>query len=175
MSYLTTRQAFLVAFVLSVGGVAAALLLQFRFGMHPCPLCVTQRIALCATALLSLSGMLLPQRVATPLSLLARAAALGGLGLAAYHTHHVLFPPQEQSCAPGLGSWLDRLWIADHMPSLFSPSGDCLKDAAGVFSIPLPAYAVVLFLLLIIVLRAARARDGAISIAPWNRKTSRRN
>ena len=171
MNYLTPRQSFLAAFLVSVGGLGAALLLQYHFGMHPCPLCVTQRIALCVTALFALVGMVAPLRAATCLSILARAVSVGGLGLAAWHTAHVLFPPREQSCAPGLGYWLDHLWIADRMPWMFSPSGDCLRDAAGFLGIPLPAYSVALFLLLIVVLRIAVSPGRRMSVIAHKRKS----
>lgn len=157
MNYLSTptRRSFLVALLLSVSGLAAALVLQYHYGMHPCPLCVTQRIALCALAVFSLAGALAPLRVATTVSVVARVCAAGGLGVAGWHTAHVLFPPREQSCAPGLGYWLDHLWIADRMPWMFSPSGDCLRDAASFLELPLPAYALALFLLIFMTLRTA--------------------
>ena len=155
MNHLSTRQAFLIALLLSVSGLAAALVLQYHYGMHPCPLCVTQRIALCVVAMLSLAGALAPLRAATAVSVVARTCTAGGMAFAAWHTAHVLFPPREESCAPGLGYWLDHLWIADRMPWMFSPSGDCLRDAASFLALPLPAYSVALFLAIFLTLRAA--------------------
>lgn len=175
MTYLSTRQSFLVALLLSVSGLAAALVLQYHYGMHPCPLCVTQRIALCGLGVFSLAGALAPLRAATAVSIIARLCAAGGLVLAAWHTAHVLFPPREESCAPGLGFWLDHLWIADRMPWMFSPSGDCLRDAVNLIGLPLPAYSVALFLAIFVVLRAAVTPRRTVVVTHQRPKRGPRN
>ncbi|MNR71620.1 disulfide bond formation protein B [compost metagenome] len=139
------RAALACALVASSAGLAIALVLQYGFDMLPCPLCVLQRMALCAVALVSIIGLVLPGSRRA-----AAAGALGGslvgAGVAVWHLITVYVPSEEATCGPGLGTWVDHLWVTDLAPWLFAPMGDCIKDAASIFGFPLPAAALCFFL-----------------------------
>lgn len=151
-SFIARRYA-LCALVLSVGGLALALVLQHGFGMAPCPLCITQRMALVVTALCAAVALAVPQRYRAVFSWSGAAASAAGLSLASWHTYKMLVPSTATTCAEGLGFWLDNLWFSEHLPFIFAPRGDCIQDAANLLGTPLPAYSVVLFLAIAIFFR----------------------
>ncbi|PNG49992.1 MULTISPECIES: disulfide bond formation protein B [unclassified Variovorax] len=147
MRFLRTNRFPLGVLAVSLGALALALVLQYGFSMAPCPLCVLQRLALVATALVGAAQMALQKRFTTPLTWLGFAASLGGFTLATWHIFKMVAAPTEDAaCGPGLATWVDSLWTAELLPSVFAPMGDCFQDAANLLGLPLPVYACGLFL-----------------------------
>lgn len=90
----------LVAFsVLSTAvGLGVALWLQFHGGFVPCSLCIYQRLAAAALALLAMGALGL--RIwRTPLLALALVAALGGAGIAGWQWHLATGERQAAACS----------------------------------------------------------------------------
>lgn len=135
---------------MSISGLAGALILQHFFKMEPCPYCVVQRMILCVIALTSILGLISSHT--RSLSAIGAVTSAFGFMAAVGHTIKVTFPSNDESCAPGLGTWLDNLWTAELLPQLFAPVGDCLRDASTLFYLPLPLYAAGLFLGLTVML-----------------------
>lgn len=57
---MTYRKALSAVALLGVLGTIGSFVLQYMFGMNPCPLCILQRVAIIATGLAALLALLLP-------------------------------------------------------------------------------------------------------------------
>jgi len=84
--------------------VAYAFFVQFQLGIEPCPLCIFQRLAFIAMALIFLVGAIANPRAGgrKAVVLLVLLGAMVGVGLAAYHlwVQH-LGPDPMAGCTPG--------------------------------------------------------------------------
>jgi disulfide bond formation protein DsbB len=141
----------LASFSISTVALCSALILQYCFGELPCPLCVAQRMAFVLIALVSLVELGLSgtgRKIVAAGNLLM---AVIGMSVATYHVAKIYFPGKEETCGPGLGTWIDHLWVTDQLPWLFAPQGDCLRDASTLLGLPLPAYSLALFFVLTVV------------------------
>ncbi len=74
-----------LAFLASVASLAAAYIAQLGFGLHPCHLCLLQRIPFAVVMILSLTG-LLTQRWQQGLIVIIGVVFLINSGIAGYHT-----------------------------------------------------------------------------------------
>ncbi len=128
--------------------IAAALVLQRVDQLEPCPLCILQRYAFTLVALFAALAAALPGRVSTASALLAVISALAGAGVAAWHVHLQLFPPQESSCGPSLQYLLSNLPLGRALPRIFQGYGDCTQVDWTFLRLSMPAWALVWLLAL---------------------------
>jgi len=153
----TTRQLWFLLAAGCLGSVAGSLALTAWLDLHPCHLCVFQRLLFMGLAVLGLLAGLLGCRPA------ARAAgafvmliAASGAAVAGYQSWLQAFPVSTISCgasAPGmietfvehLGRWL---------PSLFLATGNCADEELAVLGLSLANWAGLAFL-------------GCLVIAGW--------
>lgn len=83
---ITIHRLALAVLAASVSALAAALVAQFGFGLHPCELCLTQRVPFVIAGLLSaLALALAPPRLRRVLMALAGLALLVNSGIAVFH------------------------------------------------------------------------------------------
>jgi disulfide bond formation protein DsbB len=104
---------------------------QFHDGLVPCPLCVFQRIAFSAVALVFLMGGLhAPRAVAgqRAYGLLALVAAVMGAGIAGRQVWLQHLPPdQVPMCGPGLNYLVEAMPLASVIRKVLTGSGECAK------------------------------------------------
>jgi protein dithiol:quinone oxidoreductase len=144
---------------LAAGSMAAALVLQYVYGLAPCPLCVMQRVAIIAAGLAAVAGLLLPLGVAAvAASLVSALFALAGAGIATWHSWLVAYPPESMSCGRPFEWFHEEFPLATWLPRLFRGDGDCLANDWSLLGLNVPNLALLTFVLLIaLALAAARA------------------
>ncbi len=148
-----------LAFGLSWGGVAIALVLQHGFDMQPCAWCTVQRGIYLLVGAIALLGLVAPGALARMvLALLGAALALGGLAAAGYQ-HFVA--AKSSTCG---FSWADRMiyeaQLDESMPWLFKATASCSEANLPLFGVPFAVWSAALFVFLfVILLRVALRRD----------------
>src|SRR5690606_15365752 len=148
-----------LAFGLSWGGVAIALVLQHGFDMQPCAWCTVQRGVYLVVGALALLALVAPASIAgSLLAALAAVFALAGLAAAGYQ-HFVA----AKSNACGF-SWADRVIydarLDESMPWLFKATASCSDANLPLFGVPFAVWSAALFVLLfVILLRVALQRS----------------
>ncbi len=121
------RIPFLALFAVCTALLGFGLYLQHAVGLEPCPMCIMQRYAFAAVALIALiAGMqgpnLIGRRVYAVLILLT---ALTGAGIAIRQSWIQRYPPAFAECGPDLEFMLDSFPLAEALPKIFSGTGDC--------------------------------------------------
>lgn len=157
MSWLATIRGHRAAFNLLAAGVCAALVgyalfSQYQLGLEPCPLCIFQRIAVALLGVAFLLAALVPARMrvlGTVASLLIALVALGGAGVAARHLYIQSLPPGQ---VPVCGATLDYMWdvfpAMDVLRKVLTGSGECAKVDWTFLGLAMPAWVLIMALLL---------------------------
>jgi protein dithiol:quinone oxidoreductase len=133
-------------FLLGVG-----LFMQHVMKQLPCPLCVLQRYAFAAIALICLATAALPQRALKGGALLGLLAALSGAGVAIYHLWIISHPSMSCGIDP-LETSLNTIPTAKLMPFLFYADGLCTTVYPPIFGLSMPLWALIWFALFAITL-----------------------
>jgi len=159
-SYRTT---YLAGFFVCVALLGYALYAEHVLGMIPCPLCIFQRIAFMVMGLFFLLGGVHAPRggarwVYTGGVLLG---ALGGIATASRHLWLQTLPADQiPACGPNLGYMMDTFPFAKVLKMVFTGSGECAK-IEPVFGLPMPAWTLLWYVLLVFVALYAAARKRA--------------
>ncbi len=126
--YLPARTAYLALFITAVGLLGFGLYLQHFAGLEPCPMCIMQRYAFLAVALIALvGGVHGPARSGSRVyAVLIAVAALTGASIAARQSWMQLYPPEIPECGPGLEFMLESFPLAEALPMIFRGAGDCV-------------------------------------------------
>lgn len=149
-------------------GLATALVLQYGFGLDPCPLCIFQRIAMFGCGLGFLGGALFAPtrpRGRWLWSGLAALGALAGIGVAGRHVWLQHLPPdQVPACGPTLDYLLGMLPVSEVIALVLQGDGNCAKVDAALLGLSLPMWTLLAFiaLLLYAVLLPLQARRHSI-------------
>ena len=147
------RSQFLFGFVVCSALLAYAVFAQYGQMFEPCPLCIFQRAAMAATAVVALIGALHSPRSSTGRRVygtLAFLAAGSGAVIAGRHVWLQHLPPdQVPACGPGLS------FMIESMPSYLSVfkkvlqgSGECAKVDWTLLGFSMPEWTLLCFLLL---------------------------
>lgn len=156
------RPVLLAVALVSMILLAVALYLQHVMNMLPCPLCVLQRYAFAAVAIICLiaAGRRSPgaQRAGSGL---AAVAALAGLGIAGYHLWIKANPTISCGIDP-LETSLNTIPTARLLPFLFQADGLCTTEYEPILGLSIPQWSFIWFAIFAIALgwtawrRAAR-------------------
>ena len=138
-------------FALAAGcaGLAiASLILTFWLDLHPCHLCIFQRLLFMLIATLALVAALLvsPRGRRLPGGLVLGLAGLG-IAAAAYQTWLQAQPPGSISCVGGQPDLIERLvdWLGQQVPPLFLATGFCEEAELVIFGLSLAHWALASF------------------------------
>ncbi|MFT3759497.1 disulfide bond formation protein B [Thauera sp.] len=124
---LPARALYFALFATAIGLLGFGLYLQHVKGLEPCPMCVMQRYAFLAVALIALVGGIHgPTRAGSRIyaALIGLGALLGG-GIAARQSWMQLYPPAIPECGPGLEFMLESFPLGEALPMIFRGAGDC--------------------------------------------------
>lgn len=128
-SFWTARRALLAVAIVAFGLVGAGLVLGAVLDLHPCPLCIFQRVLYLVVGFLALLGALLVKQPALRWGAagLAIATALGGIATAAYQTYMQLFPTPSMECGFSDPTPIERLVdvLGGWWPDMFLATGMC--------------------------------------------------
>jgi disulfide bond formation protein DsbB len=120
------------------------LYLQFMQDMLPCPLCILQRYAFAAVALLCLATLTLPAGAMRVGSGLAGAAALTGAGIAGWHLWIKAHPGLSCGIDP-LETALNKIFMAEWLPFLFQADGLCTTQYDPILGLSIPQWSLLWF------------------------------
>lgn len=148
------RAQFLLGFVVCAGLIAFAYHTQYRGvnPLDPCPLCIFQRIAFAALALVFLLGGLHApdgrggRRVYGVLGLIAAGIGIAIAGRHVWLTH--LPADQVPSCGPPLNFMMEASPLTDVIRKVLTGSGECAKVDWTFLGLSMPAWSLLWFLLL---------------------------
>jgi protein dithiol:quinone oxidoreductase len=125
------RSQCLLAFAVCAGLIGFALYSQLHTGLEPCPLCIFQRIAFGAVAVVFLiAGLHAPagrggRRAYGLLALVAAAIGAGIAGRQVWLQH--LPPDQVPMCGPGLNYLVEAMPLMKVIRKVLTGSGECAK------------------------------------------------
>lgn len=131
--------------------MSVALFLEHAMGLEPCPLCIFQRVAVLATALvLGLAALHGPRGWGgTVYGVLGLVTVAAGVGLAWRHLWLQSLPPSEvPSCGPGLDYMLEILPLKDVLNMVLVGSGECAEVGGRLLGLSLPGWTLIGFLAL---------------------------
>jgi protein dithiol:quinone oxidoreductase len=151
MSFASRRTINLAALVISVGLLTYAYYAQFYQGLEPCPLCIFQRVALMALAVIFLIAALHHPVAwgARVYAVLIVCAAAIGAAVAGRHIWLQSLPPdQVPECGPGLAYMLQAFPWSDTLRMVFTGSGECAQVDWRFLGLSMPAWVLVWFLTL---------------------------
>lgn len=156
------RSWFFTGFAGCVSLLAAAAYMQFVEELEPCPLCISQRLAILATGVVFLSAAIHNRG----LKVYAWLGAVSSLAGASISTRHVwlqhLPPDQVPECSPGLEYVFQHFPLADTIKLMLTGTGECAKIDATFLGLSIPAWTLLAFLLLAgFSLMAIRLERGA--------------
>lgn len=156
----------LAGFLFTAMLLATALWFQFQDGLEPCPLCISQRIAMLGTGLVMLAGVLHnPEKTGMRIYAgLALAIALAGACISLRHVWLQHLPPDEvPACGPGIGYMFDNFPMADIIKAMLNGTGDCAKVDWTLLGFSMPAWVLLCFLVI--------ALWNGLLFAPKTRRT----
>jgi disulfide bond formation protein DsbB len=137
-----------------LGFLACVLLLGYGFyleyveGLLPCPLCMFQRIAFVALAVVFLIAALHNPRGwgGKIYSILILLAAATGTALAARHIWLQNLPPdQVPECGPELDYMLEVFPLMEVITTVLNSSGECAEISWQFLGISIPGWALIAF------------------------------
>jgi disulfide bond formation protein DsbB len=148
----TPRIVFLAVFLACAGLLGFALYLQEQVGLDPCPMCILQRYAFVAIALVALAAAIHGPRGGLALKaygILLALFALAGGGTAARQSWIQHYPPKTQSCGADLEGLLENFPLAQALPKIFAGSGDCSIVSWTFLGLSIAEWALVWFVIIL--------------------------
>ena len=145
---LTPRQLWLFLAGLCAVLVVASLALTSWYGLHPCHLCIFQRLAYLLLACVGLAaGLLVPRPATRWVGFFALPLAAGGLAVALYQSWLQAQPAGSISCVGGQPSLIERLveWLGQWQPELFLATGFCADVEMTLLKLSLANWSVLGF------------------------------
>lgn len=146
--------------------VAGSLILTAAFDLHPCHLCIFQRLLFMILAVLGLLAGLLPAGAGRWAGFAGLPVATLGAGVAGYQSWLEALPPGSASCMGGDPGLIERLveWLAMQIPELFLATGFCEKAELSILGLTLANWALLIFTAFLVV--ALRALFNKPAIRP---------
>ncbi len=151
---LTIRTTFLLIFFGCTGLNLTALYFQYGMDMHPCPLCITQRVFVFAVGLCALIAAIhnpaqLGRRLYAGLGIIAAGS---GAAVAARHVWIQNLPEdQVPACGPGLSYMFDNFPLQEAINLLLQGDGNCADVSWSLLGLTMPMWVVVAFAGMIVV------------------------
>jgi disulfide bond formation protein DsbB len=124
---------------------------QFVQGLDPCPLCISQRIAILLTGLVFLSAALHnPGPAGTKAyAVLGAVTALCGAAISTRHVWIQHLPADKvPECGPGLDYVMQNFPLSETVKLMLSGTGDCAKVDWTLLGFSMPAWTLLAFLML---------------------------
>ncbi len=128
----------------SIAMLAVGLYLQLVLEMLPCPLCILQRYAFAATAVIGLVTVFLPVSLLRAGAALSALASLTGAGIASRHLWVKAHPTISCGIDP-LETSLNKVFFAEWFPALFQADGLCTTEYDPILGLSIPQWALVWF------------------------------
>lgn len=130
LTWITTapRRVFALIGLVCVAMLAFGLYLQHVVGLEPCPMCIVQRYALVAVAVLAgLAAASRAKRLQIGAGLLLLLSAGFGAFVAARQSWLQWYPPEIATCGRDFYGMIETFPLQRAIPMIFKGSGDCTK------------------------------------------------
>lgn len=140
---------FLLGFISCFLMLSVGAYFQIVEEMEPCPLCISQRIAILATGIIFLIAAIHnPKRCGLKIySTLGVITALCGAGISIRHVWIQNLPADEiPECGPGLGYVFDNFPLLDTIKLMLNGTGDCAEILWTFLGLSIPGWTLVAFL-----------------------------
>lgn len=150
----STRLTNLGLFIICCGLMGYAYYSQLVLGLHPCPLCITQRIFVILVGLFALIAAIHnPGKRGTRVySVLGALSAIVGLRVAGQHMWIQNLPEdQVPACGPGLEYIFDTFPIMEAIEVLFRGDGNCADVVWQFLGLSMPTWVFIAFVGLLLV------------------------
>jgi len=122
--------------------------MQFVQDLEPCPLCISQRIAILVTGIVFLLAAL-HNKATFVYAVLGAVSALIGASISARHVWIQHLPPDEvPECSPGLEYVFQHFPLADTIKLMLSGTGECAAIEGIFLGLTIPAWTLIAFLLM---------------------------
>ena len=122
--------------------------MQFVEGLEPCPLCISQRLAILTTGMVFLIAGL-HNRAHKAYAVIGAISAVIGAGISARHVWIQHLPPdQVPECSPGLEYVFQHFPLADTIKLMLSGTGECAEIEGIFLGLTIPAWTLIAFLML---------------------------
>ena len=148
-NFLVTRLAYWLGFVVSFGLVALALVIQTRYQLEPCPLCISQRIVFMVIGALSLAAAIQNSSkvfFVKAYALLQMLAALGGAGVAIRHWWLQVHKDEMLvDCGVGFDYMFENFPLEKALTLVFKGTGDCAAIDWTFLGFSIPQLALISF------------------------------
>ena len=146
---LSFRQIYMLGFLMCAGLLGAAYYFEYAMYLDPCPLCIMQRIAVFALAVVFFLGVVhnpasvLIQRIYTGFGV---AAAAFGSAIAGRHVWIQNLPADEvPTCGPSLDYMVDALPLAELISVMLRGNGNCAEAVWSFAGLSMPQWTLVWF------------------------------
>ncbi|MBS0321886.1 MAG: disulfide bond formation protein B [Proteobacteria bacterium] len=156
------RVAYLLGFLVCAGLMGWALWLQFGQDLEPCPLCMFQRVAVCAVGIVFLAAFLQnPRRGgATGYALATLVLAGAGAALAARQVWLQSLPAdQVPACGMGLSYMMDTMPFTAVILKTLQGTGECAEKGWVFLDLSIAGWSLVFFIAMIVAAFAVIRRD----------------
>jgi protein dithiol:quinone oxidoreductase len=148
-NFLVTRLAYWLGFVVSFGLVALALVIQTRYQLEPCPLCISQRIVFMVIGALFLAAAIQNSSkvfFVKAYALLQMLAALGGAGVAIRHWWLQVHKDEMLvDCGVGFDYMFENFPLEKALTLVFKGTGDCAAIDWTFLGFSIPQLALISF------------------------------
>jgi disulfide bond formation protein DsbB len=153
----TTRQLWFFIAAGCLGLVVGSLALTAWLDLHPCHLCIFQRLLFMGLAVFGLlAGLLGCRPAARAAGVFVALIAVSGVAVAGYQSWLQAFPASSIACGTGSQGVLETLveHLGSWLPSLFLATGNCADEELVILGLSLANWAGLAFL-------------GSLVIAGW--------
>ena len=146
---LMSRWSYLLGFVVSFSLVALALVIQTRYQLEPCPLCITQRIVFMGLGVLFLIAAIHHPQKSVWLklhALLQTLVAVGGAGVAIRHWWLQAHKSEMiVDCGVGFDYMFENFPMQKALTLVFKGTGDCAAIDWTFMGLTIPQLALIRF------------------------------
>ncbi len=147
----TPRIWFLLGFIACALMLSTGAYFQFVEELEPCPLCISQRIAILLTGLVLLIGAVHnPERTGIKIyAICGTICALIGASISTRHVWLQHLPPEEvPECGPGLSYIFENFPLTETLKLMLNGTGECAEVLWTFLGLSIPGWTLVAFLML---------------------------
>jgi len=152
--FFSKRTEFFLGFLACFSMLAVGAYFQFVENMEPCPLCISQRIAILITGIILLIASIHNPSSSKGIGYYAFSGAISALigsGISARHVWLQNLPPEEvPECSPGLSYIFENFPLTETFKLMLSGTGECADVLWTLFGISIPGWTFVAFIALAI-------------------------
>lgn len=139
------RWLFALGALACLGLLSVGAYLQLVEELEPCPLCISQRLAILATGLLFLVAAV-HNRARRVYAVTIAASAAIGASISARHVWLQHLPPDEvPECSPGLDYVFAHFPLTDTIRLMLTGTGECAKVDWTLLGLSIPAWTLMAF------------------------------